>query len=119
LSPRLREIPVNPRSLAAIICSGASIFVFQNATVAPTKRNALIGTSFNVAVGSGVAMTNPARNDDRMITSCLGLTQTTLSGMPRLDQRLVSLNQRILTTLGEGAPKLNEPVGGFRKLVDF
>jgi len=51
-----------------------------------------------VAVGKGVATVRPARTEKRRITSCLGLTQTTLSGMPLLDQRLVSLNQRMRTT---------------------
>ena len=49
-------------------------------------------------LGIGVATTNPARNETRRMESCLGLTQTILSGIPRRDQRLVSLNHRILTT---------------------
>ena len=91
-----------------MICSGVSMCTGQNPIAAPTSKKAPIGTSFNVAVGNGVAMINPARNEDRSITSCLGLTQTTLSGIPRLDQRLVSLNQRILTTPEEWMQELNE-----------
>lgn len=42
------------------------------------------------------ALISPVRNEKRRIASCLGLTQTTLSGIPRLDQRLVSLNLRLI-----------------------
>ena len=55
-------------------------------------------TSFRVGVGREKDRERPNRNDKRRIVSCLGLTQTTLSGMPLLDQRLVSLNQRMRTT---------------------
>ena len=72
-----------------------------------------MGTSFNVAFGIGIPKVSPARNEDRIIASCLGLTQITLSGIPRLDQRLVSLNQRILTMPQEGTQELNESdIGG-------
>ena len=70
----------------------------QKAKTAPARRRAPRGMSFMVALGSGASATRPARAEERRIVSCLGLTQTTLSGIPLLDQRVVSLNQRMRTT---------------------
>ena len=88
------------RSLSKIICSGASIFTLQKARTAPARRNAPSGTSFMVAPVNGVPTTRPAMTERMRIVSCLGLTQTTLSGIPRLDQRVGSLNQRMRTMAG-------------------
>lgn len=40
----------------------------------------------------------PNRKAAARMASCLGLTQTILRGIPLLDHRVVSLNQRVLTT---------------------
>jgi len=84
-------------SLIRISCSGASIFTLQNEITVPANRKATVGTSFRVTADMGADAIKPPRAEHRRITSCLGLTQTTLRGMPRLDQRVVSLNQRIRT----------------------
>jgi len=55
-------------------------------------------TSLSVWLGRGADTTKPNRKDRPRIASCLGLTQTTLRGIPLLDQRVVSLNQRMRTT---------------------
>jgi hypothetical protein len=95
-------------SLNKISCSGASIFTLQNETIVPARRNTAMGTSFRVVADRGVDAIKPPRTDKKRITSCLGLTQTTLRGMPLLDQRVVSLNQRIRTTRKETVVRFNE-----------
>lgn len=50
----------------------------------------------------------PNRKAAARIASCLGLTQTTLRGIPLLDHRVVSLNQRIRTTQESRETGFNE-----------
>ena len=78
--------------------SGVSIFTCQNAAVTPERRPIPIAPSLNVGSERGTENKNPNSKDATRIVSCLGLTQTTLRGMPLLDQREVSLNQRMRTT---------------------
>jgi len=75
-----------------------SIFTGQKATVAPERRPAPIATNLMVGWEIGRESANPTSEDTASIASCLGLTQTILSGMPLLDQRVVSLNHRMRTT---------------------
>lgn len=89
-------------------CSGVNIFTRQKPKVAPDRSRTARGMIFRVAVGSGVPMTSPARKENRRISSWRGLTQTTLSGMPLLDQRLASLNQRMRTTMKVELTRFNE-----------
>lgn len=75
-----------------------------------------MGTSFNVGVWRGGESTSQTRKEERRIASCLGLTQTTLSGMPLLAQRLASLNQRILITSDIDPAGFNEELQGCQRL---
>ena len=67
-----------------------------------------MAASFRVAEGRGSDVEKPSRRNMAKIVSCLGLTQTTLRGIPLLDQRVVSLNQRILTTFEAEETGFNE-----------
>ena len=87
----------SPRILIARRCSGVNILTGQKDTATPERRPTPIATSLRVGSESGTEDAKPISNDVASIASCLGLTQTTLRGMPRRDQRVVSLNHKILT----------------------
>ena len=79
-----------------INCSGVSIFVGQNDGATPSERKEPTKMSLMTCVGKGAEKTNPTRKEKKRMLSCLGLTQTTLRGIPRRFHRLASLNQRTL-----------------------
>jgi hypothetical protein len=70
-------------------------------------ENKLIRISLPTGEGSVMVKTSPTRKEENVIEICLGLTHTTLRGIPLLVHLLTSLNQRILGRPYGGVGKFN------------